>query len=60
MTVGKFVKGLPVFAYHTMRATYYTVALEHVGHTHPDAATITAELLHSLSAVNDFLGQGNG
>lgn len=56
MTVGAFVKGLPGFAYHTMRLTYYTVALEHVGHTHPDSGEITAELLHSLNAVNDFLG----
>lgn len=43
--------------WHFARLWYYTTALEHVGHTHPDALYLTWCCLESQRIVDDFLNQ---
>lgn len=41
--------------YHWLRLGYYTAALNHVGHTHRDAAMLTMRAMESQRVVEDFL-----
>lgn len=44
--------------WHWLRAGYYRAALNHVGHTHPDAPLLTARAIDSQRVVNAFLAGG--
>ncbi len=41
--------------WHWLRLSYYTAALNHVGHSHPDAPYLTLCCIESQRVVDDFL-----
>lgn len=51
----KFCVELPVALWHWAREHYYRIALDHIGHNHPESWLITQRLLQSRVRVNDFL-----
>ena len=55
MSLVRFATGLPMFAYHVICEWYWTIAMNHCGHDHPDASLILRRLLYSQTKVNEFL-----
>lgn len=51
----RFCIELPAALWHWARELYYRVALNHVGHDHPESWLITHRMLDSRLRVNDFL-----
>lgn len=46
---------LPRAVFHWLRLGYYSTALRHVGHNHPDATLLTMRCLESQQVVEQFL-----
>jgi hypothetical protein len=46
---------LPRALYHWLRLGYYSAALSHVGHAHPDALELTHRAIESQRVVDAFL-----
>lgn len=55
MEFAHFVRDLLRALYHAVREAYYSLALRHVGDTHPDSWLIARRQIHSRLIVNDFL-----